>query len=184
MLVDGHDLAELNLRSVHDQCGLVAQDTQLFGSSIRDNISYGLDSKFADGSLTDADLIEAAKAANAHDFIVKFEDGYDTRVRKARTVPKWPVLQDPHEHVGGHRQTVSGSGSDREYTCGFRWVNEGSGCPGSVRRASPGRPRPMPPQVSLPAAYRMFAAYNLTGPKAADRASSGVPTAAETLVSR
>jgi ABC-type multidrug transport system fused ATPase/permease subunit len=39
--VDGHKLTELNLRSVHRQCGLVAQDTQLFGSSIRDNIAYG-----------------------------------------------------------------------------------------------------------------------------------------------
>eukprot|EP00040_Diaphanoeca_grandis_P023777 m.129827 g.129827 ORF g.129827 m.129827 type:complete len:898 (-) comp29434_c0_seq1:80-2773(-) len=73
ILIDGQDLTTLNLKTIHDQCGLVAQESQLFASSIRDNISYGLEDK------SEEDIIQAAKDANAHDFIVKFDDGYDTK---------------------------------------------------------------------------------------------------------
>ena len=78
--LDGRDLTTLNLRSVHRHCGLVAQDTQLFACSIRDNIAYGLDEEFETGELCEADIAAAAKDANAHDFIEGFEDGYATKV--------------------------------------------------------------------------------------------------------
>jgi len=65
---------------VHRHCGLVAQDTQLFACSIRDNIAYGLDEEFETGELCEADIAAAAKDANAHDFIEGFEDGYATKV--------------------------------------------------------------------------------------------------------
>ena len=56
--------------------GLVAQDTELFARTIQENISYGLD----ESEYTQADVIAAAKKAQAHDFITEMKDGYDTRV--------------------------------------------------------------------------------------------------------
>ncbi|CAI5993165.1 unnamed protein product [Closterium sp. NIES-64] len=96
IVMDGRDLRELNLRSVHAHMGLVAQDTQMWACSIEENIAYGLPSytraeveeaanieeNIAYGlpSYTRAEVEEAAKHANAHDFITKFPEGYATRV--------------------------------------------------------------------------------------------------------
>ncbi|CAI7811358.1 unnamed protein product [Closterium sp. NIES-53] len=74
IVMDGRDLRELNLRSVHAHMGLVAQDTQMWACSIEENIAYGLP------SYTRAEVEEAAKHSNAHDFITKFPEGYATRV--------------------------------------------------------------------------------------------------------
>ncbi|XP_024363403.1 ABC transporter B family member 25 isoform X2 [Physcomitrium patens] len=74
ILLDGWDLRDLNLKSVHQHMGLVAQETQMFACSILENITYGL------SSWRQEDLEEAAKYANAHDFIMKFPEGYATRV--------------------------------------------------------------------------------------------------------
>jgi ABC-type multidrug transport system fused ATPase/permease subunit len=73
--IDGKNLTSLNLRSVHKHIGIVAQDTQLFANTIRQNIAYGLE----EGSYTDEDIFEAARQAFAHDFITGFPEGYDTR---------------------------------------------------------------------------------------------------------
>ena len=75
ILIDGIDLRDLSPESYRQHIGIVAQDTQLFSGTIRDNISYGLDRPW-----TDEELYEAARKANAHDFIVTFPDSYDTRV--------------------------------------------------------------------------------------------------------
>jgi|APGre2960657444_1045066.scaffolds.fasta_scaffold00360_3 ABC-type multidrug transport system fused ATPase/permease subunit len=75
ILFDGVDLRQLDLSWVHNQTGVVAQDTQLFGTSISDNIRYG-----CPHPCTQADVEEAAHAAHAHDFICGFAEGYDTRV--------------------------------------------------------------------------------------------------------
>jgi len=74
ILLDGWDLKDLNLRSVHKHMGLVAQDTQMFACSIEENITYGLP------HYTREELEEAARYANAHDFITRFPEGYATRV--------------------------------------------------------------------------------------------------------
>ncbi|WP_412062057.1 ABC transporter ATP-binding protein [Rubrivirga sp. IMCC45206] len=72
--IDGVDLREATVASVRDAVSLVAQDVQLFGLTLRENIRYGrLDA-------TDAEVEAAALAANAHDFIAGFPDGYDTAV--------------------------------------------------------------------------------------------------------
>lgn len=71
---DGKDLREFSLRSVRRAMGVVSQDTFLFNSSIRYNLMYGSDEK------TEADLIDAAKRANAYEFIVNMPDGFDTQV--------------------------------------------------------------------------------------------------------
>ena len=74
ILLDGEDFCNLNLKWLHDRMGLVAQDTQLFATTVEENIAYGLDGYDRD------QLVAAARMANAHDFIMSFEDGYRTRV--------------------------------------------------------------------------------------------------------
>jgi subfamily B ATP-binding cassette protein MsbA len=72
--IDGHDLRAVTRRSIQEQIGIVPQETILFGGTIRENILYGrLDA-------TDAELIAAARAANAHDFIMAFPNDYATVV--------------------------------------------------------------------------------------------------------
>lgn len=74
VLIDGYDLRNVTQRSLREQIGLVPQETMLFGGTIRENIVYGkLDA-------SDEEIIAAAKAANAHDFIMAMPRGYDTLV--------------------------------------------------------------------------------------------------------
>lgn len=72
--IDGRDVREFTLRSLRAQISLVLQDTVLFAGTIRDNIAYG-----APG-VTDAEIEEAARLADAHAFIMKLPNGYDTAV--------------------------------------------------------------------------------------------------------
>jgi ATP-binding cassette subfamily B protein len=74
ILVDGHDIQHVTVKSLRQQIGIVLQDPFLFSQSIRENIAYGR------SHATDDDVIAAATAARAHDFITSFPDGYDTRV--------------------------------------------------------------------------------------------------------
>lgn len=71
---DGKDLREFSLRSVRRAMGVVSQDTFLFNNSIRYNLMYGSEEK------TETDLIDAAKRANAYEFIVNMPEGFDTQV--------------------------------------------------------------------------------------------------------
>ncbi len=74
VLVDGHDLMAVTINSLRRQMGVMTQENYLFSGTIRENIKYGkLDA-------TDEEMIEAAKAVHAHDFIVKLEKGYDTEI--------------------------------------------------------------------------------------------------------
>lgn len=72
--VDGADARTFDLRGLREQIGLVPQETFLFGGTIRENIAYGRP------GASEAELVEAAKAANADDFIAAFPAGYDTVV--------------------------------------------------------------------------------------------------------
>jgi ATP-binding cassette subfamily B protein len=74
VLLDGHDVREVTLASLRARIGLVLDEAFLFSMSVRDNIAYGR----PDASL--AEVVAAAKAASAHDFIEGLERGYDTRV--------------------------------------------------------------------------------------------------------
>lgn len=74
ILIDGHDIRTVTLASLRSQIGLVQQDVFLFAASIRENILYGR--RDAD----DAAVMEAARQAQIHDFIMGLEDGYDTLV--------------------------------------------------------------------------------------------------------
>lgn len=74
ILIDGHDIRHLTLKSLRDHIGIVQQDVYLFAGTIFENISYGKP------GATREEVIEAAKNANAHDFIMSLEDGYDTDI--------------------------------------------------------------------------------------------------------
>lgn len=74
ILVDGRDISKITLDSLRRNIGIVQQDVFLFNGSIRDNILYGrLDA-------TDEEVIEAAKRANIHDYVMSLEKGYDTEI--------------------------------------------------------------------------------------------------------
>ncbi|HVO69256.1 MAG TPA: ABC transporter ATP-binding protein, partial [Aggregatilineaceae bacterium] len=72
--LDGHDLRRVTQHSLREQIGIVPQETILFGGTIRENILYGrLDA-------TDKEMVAAARAANAHEFVMGFPDQYETVV--------------------------------------------------------------------------------------------------------
>ncbi|HEY0581640.1 MAG TPA: ABC transporter ATP-binding protein [Chloroflexota bacterium] len=74
VLVDGHDVRDVTVGSLRDQIGIVLQETTLFSGTVRANIAYGR----PDASL--AEIVDAARAAAAHDFITDFPLGYETPV--------------------------------------------------------------------------------------------------------
>lgn len=74
--LDNTNIKDLCLRDIRKQIGIVQQNTELFGGTIEDNITYGME----EGTWTRSDVIEAAKNACAHEFIKKFPEGYMTRV--------------------------------------------------------------------------------------------------------
>jgi len=77
--VDGYDIKGVTLESLREQVGIVPQETVLFSGSIRDNIRYGkLDA-------SDAEVEEAAKAANAHSFILAMPEGYNSQIGERGT---------------------------------------------------------------------------------------------------
>ena len=72
ILLDGRDIRTITLESLRRHIGIVQQDVFLFSDSVRENISFGRP------EATEAEIIAAAKAADAHEFIMKLPDGYDT----------------------------------------------------------------------------------------------------------
>jgi ATP-binding cassette subfamily B protein len=76
ILIDGHDISKVTLKSLRSQMGIMLQDSFIFSGTIMDNIRYGrLDA-------TEEEIIAAAKAVRADDFIREFEDGYMTEVNE------------------------------------------------------------------------------------------------------
>jgi subfamily B ATP-binding cassette protein MsbA len=88
--IDGVDVRTVSVRSLRDQIGLVPQEPTLFGGTIRENILYGR------LGATDDEMIEASRAANAHDFIVALPQGYET-----------PLGDRGSRLSGGQRQRVA-----------------------------------------------------------------------------
>jgi len=74
ILIDGHDIKDIKLKSLRGNIGLVQQDVFLFTGTIADNISYG------DPTKPEEDVVEAAKKARIHDFIMSLPNGYDTYI--------------------------------------------------------------------------------------------------------
>lgn len=90
ILIDGHDIRHVSIESLRGQIGIVTQQTILFNDTVRNNIAYGNIEK------TDEDIIQAAKAANAHDFIMNLPKGYDT-----------VIGEQGAKLSGGERQRIS-----------------------------------------------------------------------------
>lgn len=90
IIIDGKDIREISLEALRTQIGVVLQETFLFSGTILENITYAK----SDASLEE--VIKAAKIANAHDFIMKFPDGYDTKVG-----------EKGHRLSGGERQRIA-----------------------------------------------------------------------------
>ncbi len=74
VLIDGHDLRDVSISSLRRNIGMVMQESFLFAGTLRENIKYGRP------DASDEEVVQAAIAANAHDFIMDFPDGYETRV--------------------------------------------------------------------------------------------------------
>ena len=99
IMIDGHDLRRIKLSSLRQQVAVVLQDSFLFNSSVVENILYGKPDATRD------ELIQAAKAANAHDFIMQLPQGYDTEIgergvklsggQKQRLALARAILADP-----------------------------------------------------------------------------------------
>ncbi len=90
ILIDGHDIREVSLQSLRSRIAIVTQQTILFNDSVRNNIAYG------DIERTEEDIINAARAANAHNFIMKLPHGYDTNIGELGT-----------KLSGGEKQRIS-----------------------------------------------------------------------------
>jgi subfamily B ATP-binding cassette protein MsbA len=90
ILIDGHDLRDVTVRSLRQQIGLVTQETVLFNDTVRNNIAYGRP------NVPIEQVESAAKAALAHDFIMKLPAGYDTVIGERGT-----------RLSGGERQRIS-----------------------------------------------------------------------------
>ena len=90
IVIDGHDSRDIRIKALRQQIGVVLQDPFLFEGTIADNIGY------SKPGASRREIIAAAKAANAHDFIIKFPDGYDTMVGERGT-----------RVSGGERQRIS-----------------------------------------------------------------------------
>ena len=90
VLIDGHDIADVTLKSLRSRMSYVGQDTFLFQGSIRHNIALGRE------GATDEEVVAAAKAANAHEFVERMPKGYDS-----------PVGQNGGNLSGGQRQRIA-----------------------------------------------------------------------------
>ena len=88
--IDGHNIRDVKLMSLRRQIGIVSQETFLFNGTIKDNIAYGK------MKATDEEIVDAAKKANAHNFIMSLEKGYDT-----------PVGERGVKLSGGQRQRIA-----------------------------------------------------------------------------
>ena len=74
VLIDGHDMAAVTLQSLHRQIGIVTQDNFMFSGTVMENLRFGRP------QATDEEVIDAAKTLGTHDVILRFKDGYQTRV--------------------------------------------------------------------------------------------------------
>lgn len=90
IMIDGYDIRDVSLKSLRSQIAIVTQQTILFNDTVRNNIAYG------DIQRTEEDIINAAKVANAHDFIMRLPKGYESNIGELGT-----------KLSGGEKQRIS-----------------------------------------------------------------------------
>jgi ATP-binding cassette, subfamily B (MDR/TAP), member 1 len=118
IIIDGHNLKDLSPQYLHKQIGIVTQEPVLFAMTIKENIMYSVDPK----SVTDEDVYEAAKKANAHEFIMKLKNKYETMIgergsnisggQKQRIAIARAVLQNPNILLLDEATSALDSGSE------------------------------------------------------------------------
>ncbi len=123
--IDGHDVKKVSIESLRTQMGIMTQENFLFSGTIMENIRYGkLDA-------TDEEVIKACKAVNAHEFIMKLKDGYDTKLSErggglsigqkqllafARTMisdPKILILDEATSSIDTHTEILVQQGIEK-----------------------------------------------------------------------
>ncbi|MEK3703286.1 ABC transporter ATP-binding protein [Paenibacillus sp. FSL R7-0198] len=127
--LDGKNIKDIGIRSLRSQIASVFQETFLFSSSIRNNISYGLK------NVTMDEIIRAAKLAKAHEFIMEFPDGYDTVVgergmglsggQKQRIAIARALLKNPKILVLDDATSAVDMETEHEIQSGFQEVMRG-----------------------------------------------------------
>ncbi|MCK6076442.1 ABC transporter ATP-binding protein [Paenibacillus silvae] len=127
--LDGRNIKDMGIRSLRSQIASVFQETFLFSSSIRNNISYGLK------NVTMDEIIRAAKLAKAHDFIMEFPEGYDTVVgergmglsggQKQRIAIARALLKNPKILVLDDATSAVDMETEHEIQSGFQEVMRG-----------------------------------------------------------
>ncbi|MCP1133154.1 ABC transporter ATP-binding protein/permease [Paenibacillus polysaccharolyticus] len=127
--LDGRNIKDMGIRSLRSQIASVFQETFLFSSSIRNNISYGLK------NVTMEEIIRAAKLAKAHDFIMEFPEGYDTVVgergmglsggQKQRIAIARALLKNPKILVLDDATSAVDMETEHEIQSGFQEVMRG-----------------------------------------------------------
>lgn len=127
--LDGTDIREFNVRSLRSQISTVFQETFLFSSSIRNNISYGLK------NVSMEEIIRAAQLAKAHDFIMEMPEGYDTVVgergmglsggQKQRIAIARALLKDPRILILDDATSAVDMETEHEIQAGFQEVMRG-----------------------------------------------------------
>lgn len=127
--IDGHDIRDVTLESLREQIAIVFQETFLFSSTIRNNISYGV------GETSMEDIVKAAKLAKAHDFIMELPLGYDTIVgergmglsggQKQRIAIARALLRNPKILVLDDATSAVDMETEHEIQRGFREVMQG-----------------------------------------------------------
>ncbi len=118
IFIDGHNLTDVTIHSLRKQMGVMTQDNFIFSGTVRENILYGKP------DATEEEMIAAAKAVNAHDFIMKLEKGYDTVLKErgaglsigqrqliafARTMisqPKILILDEATSNIDTHTELL------------------------------------------------------------------------------
>ena len=127
--IDGHDLREYRLDDLRRLFGIVTQDTILFHDTIKANIAYGMP------NIPLENIIAAAKTANAHDFILEFENGYDTVIgdrgtklsggQKQRLVIARAILKNPPVLLFDEATSALDSSAEAEVQAAIEKLMEG-----------------------------------------------------------
>ena len=127
--LDGMDIRNIKQKSLRQNIGIVQQDVYMFYGTIRDNIGYGK------AGATDEEIIEAAKKANIHDFIISLPDGYDTFVgergtrlsggQKQRISIARVFLKNPPVLILDEATSALDNESERYIQCSLEQLSEG-----------------------------------------------------------
>jgi ATP-binding cassette subfamily B protein len=127
--IDGHDIRAVTQDSLRAAIGVVPQDTVLFNDTIRYNIAYGRP------GATDAEIEQAAKLAQVHDFVMRLPDGYETRVgerglklsggEKQRVAIARTILKDPRILILDEATSALDTRTEQEIQTALRGVSAG-----------------------------------------------------------